>query len=432
MDQFSTIFRIIWAIASGILKEFWWIILPVVLFGIFADLFKTYLKELKKKELQPIYLELKFPEEASQKPLQFMELFFSNIKNIKIAEDHNISFEIVGIENRLKFFIRVPKKIKDLITISFYAQYPDVVLVETKDYLSDLPPNIPNNEFSFWGKEFKYKKSGAFPVLTYDGFFNIKEKIKRGAINEANSYDPLSVLIELFNRMKTNDIVCLQLIVRNFTDPEKAKWDFESKSLYSPLVGKEAPKVPEKLSKTLSKSWSTALNSLINPSTAPEPKKEEKVKLPTEVEKEAIKLIEGKINGANFITGIRLAYISPKKDFSDFIPNTFEMFLKQFNTSIANSFDEIKDPRPWYKNWVKFRDRFFPIVKHNLEHKMFDKTITRKKTEKGIIMGAKELVSLFHFPFQNVYISSVVMEKNQKGAPPPNLPFINEDEQTDI
>jgi hypothetical protein len=58
---------------------------------------------------------------------------------------------------------------------------------------------------------------------------------------------------------------------------------------------------------------------------------------------------------------------------------------------------------------------------------MFEKTVERKKAEAGIIMSAKELVSLFHFPFQNVYISSVVMEKNQKGAPPPNLPFIKEE-----
>jgi hypothetical protein len=196
---------------------------PIVLFSIFVDLFKTYLVESKKKETQYTCLELKFPEEASQKPLEFMELFFSNIKNIKTTDDQNISFEVVGIDNQLKFFIRVPNKIKDLITISFHAQYPDVIFTEDEDYLLRLPPNVPNNEYSFWSKEFKYKKSNVFPVLTYNNFFNIKEKVKRGTINEANSYDPLSVMIELFNRMKQDDIVCLQLMVRNLNDKEKEK-----------------------------------------------------------------------------------------------------------------------------------------------------------------------------------------------------------------
>ena len=434
MDQLLPIFNTLWVIIVRILNEFWWILLPVVLFNIFVELYKSYTKELKKKEFKPVYFELKFSEEASMKPLQFMELFFSNIKNIKLADDQNISFEIVGIDNQLKYFIRLPEKIKDLVTITLHAQYPDINLIPGEDYFLRVSPNVPNNEYSFWAKEFKYKKANPFPILTYDNFYNNKDKMRK-TISEASSYDPLSVIIELFNSMKREDIVCLQIMIRNFNDEEKAAWELESKTLYNPLVGKEAPKKPAPASSAFSKTLTEFFNGVIPLIVyPPEVKKEEKPKTSTEIEKEAVKLIENKINNSNYVTNLRLSYVSTKKDFNDFIPSTFEMFIKQYNTSFANSFEEIKDPRKWYKNWVKLRDKFFPQISNRLTHLMFEKTVGRKKAEKGFVMSAKELTSLFHFPFQNVYISSVVMEKNKKGAPPPNLPFIQnvEEEETDI
>ncbi len=433
MDQFSKIFKALWIISVGILREFWWVLLPIFLFIIFIDLWKAYRNGLNKKESSSVCLQLLFSEEAAAKPLQFMELFFNNIKNIKIPENQGISFEVIGIENQLKYFIRVPEKIKDLITITFHAQYPDVTLLVVDDVFSRVPPNIPNNEYTFWGKEYKYKKANPLPVLTYDNFYNNKDKGKKN-IGEANSYDPLSVIIELFNSMKPNDIVALQLIISNLNDEEKKSWEIESKTVYNPLIGKEPPKKPESLTHILIQSCANAIYNLVTfgqylgIEDGKDAKKDDKPKTQNESEKESAKLVETKISNANYTTSIRLSYISPKKDYTDFIPSTFEMFIKQFNTSSANSFEEIKDD----SRWAKFRSKIFPNTNTYLAHSMFDRTINRQKAEKGVIMSAKELTSLFHFPFQNVYISSVVMEKNKKGAPPPTLPFIEMDKETDI
>lgn len=432
MSQFYTIFMTIWRIIIGIFREFWWIILPLILFNIFRDLLKLYLKELRKKESNFICLQLLFSEEACLKPLRFMELFFDNLKNLKLEEDQNISCEIVGIDNQLKYFIRMPEKAQDLIAIILHSQYPNVELVQVDDYFSRIPPNVPNNEFSFWSKEYKYKKGNPFPLLTYENFYNIKtqEKLKSSNITnniiEPNSYDPLSVIIEIFNRIRPDDIISVQCIIRNLNDKEKTDWDFEAQSIYNPLIGKAAPQKPESVGRILTKSIGDSLNSAITSviTSTPTTTTASTPKTTTDTEQATIKNIEKKISGTNYKSSIRLNYISRPTDFSNSVTTSLEMFLKQFNNPCGNSIEEIKNDAPLVKMKTKIRNKIFPYIPTQISRQMFQKAINRKPSEKEIIISSKELASIFHFPFQNIYLSSVVMKKNRPGSPPPNLPYI--------
>ncbi|HOE15562.1 MAG TPA: hypothetical protein PLH82_02760 [Candidatus Paceibacterota bacterium] len=100
------------------------------------------------------------------------------------------------------------------------------------------------------------------------------------------------------------------------------------------------------------------------------------------------------------------------------------MFLKQFNNPCGNSIEEIKNDAPLVKMKTKIRNKIFPYIPTQISRQMFQKAINRKPSEKEIIISSKELASIFHFPFQNIYLSSVVMKKNRPGSPPPNLPYI--------
>jgi len=150
--------------------------------------------------------------------------------------------------------------------------------------------------------------------------------------------------------MRPDDIISVQCIIHNLNDKEKADWDFEAKSTYNPLIGKEAPQKPEPIGSILTKTIGESLSVAITSITAtPETKKEEKPKTPTDVEKETIKNIESKINDTNYKSSIRLNYISRQTDFSDSIASSLDIFLKQFNNPFGNSVDEIKNDAPLVK-----------------------------------------------------------------------------------
>ncbi|MDD4784077.1 MAG: hypothetical protein PHY32_00445 [Candidatus Pacebacteria bacterium] len=76
-----------------------------------------------------------------------MKNFFENLKNVKIKDDKRIVFELFCFNNQLRYIIITPKSLKDLVEVAFYSQYPDIKIIESLDYLSTLPPNIPNNSF---------------------------------------------------------------------------------------------------------------------------------------------------------------------------------------------------------------------------------------------------------------------------------------------
>jgi len=51
------------------------------------------------------------------------------------------SFEIVKIGNRIRFFLRVPRKYAQFLTGQIYAHFHNVEILEVGDYLKNIPSN---------------------------------------------------------------------------------------------------------------------------------------------------------------------------------------------------------------------------------------------------------------------------------------------------
>ncbi len=418
MHEFIIIFHALWQLLTGIIKEFWWILLPFLLFWIFKSLLKKYHQILKIEDSQYSCLEIKFSAEAAQKPLQFLELFFNSLKNIKLEDNQNISLEIVGKDKLLRFILRVPIKIRDLISIALYSQYPNITIVEINDYLNDLPPYIPNKNYDLWYKEYKYKKPSPFPILTYESFFNIQSQMKTAPKDalEQIIFDPYSTLLELLQKAQSQDLIIIQIVIRNLNDLEKQEWDFISKTIYNPLIGKEPPQKPAALGSKILKDFISSMIPAV--SSRSSENKGEKPKTLTENDKQLAEKVENKINGINFVTSIRVAYIWPRNHKTEVIPSSLELFIKQFNTT-TNALEEISDQNSQLKisKWLP--------AKNISQNDNYLKLKERRQNKEVMIMSAKELASLFHFPFQNIYFSSIIWEKNKRGFPPQNLPIIH-------
>jgi hypothetical protein len=401
-----------------ILREFWWLIIPLTLFVYLKKLYKTYKGLVKKADDDPmVFLEIKFSLDSFKQPVTSMKNFFENLKNIKIKDGKKIVFEILCFKNQLRYICMVPKSLKDLVEVAFYSQYTDIKILEVMDYLSALPPNIPNNNFDIWGEEYKLKKESIFKI-------NV---IRNDIVSDKDSkvIDPITILAEAADKTDYQGITIVQIVLSQLNDPQKASYALESENVINKLLGKP---VVEK--KTLQKEtlglMKIMLNQMLNP--AKEDKKEEKKEVAPEDKAKAGEL-KTKNDLGVFACNFRVAYIAPKACIQKFVSPSISMFVKQF-TSSQNSFEGIADKGIEYK--VEglipklLSNASKPQIELSMKKDFFQRAINRKFEKKIMVLNSEELATIFHFPFQRISVQSVDFIKNKEVAPPSNLPIILE------
>jgi len=138
-----------------------------------------------------------------------------------------MSLEIVGFAQGVHFYIRVPKKYRKLVESAFFSQYPDAEIEEAQDYISFLPPDLPNHEFDIWGTDYVLARDNAYPLKTYPYFEQILQF-------EELSIDPLATITEVISNLENNELVWLQLLIR----PIGSEWTSRAKGVVDELTGK--------------------------------------------------------------------------------------------------------------------------------------------------------------------------------------------------
>ena len=111
-----------------------------------------------------------------------------------------------------------------------FSQYPTIEIIEKEDYLSSLPPNLPNKNYDLWGTEFVLEKNSAYPIKTYPFF---KEEKSEGFS------DPLNNLAELINNLSEKEHYFIQIIVQPLDKEKQEKWVKESKEEEDIVLGKK-------------------------------------------------------------------------------------------------------------------------------------------------------------------------------------------------
>jgi hypothetical protein len=344
-----------------------------------------------------------------------MKNFFENLKNIKIKEGKKVVFEIVCCKNQLRYLCIVPKSLKDLIEVAFYSQYPDIKINEISDFVCQLPPNIPNNNFDIWGEEYKLKKESIYQINT----------IKSDIISDKDSkvIDPITILLETTAKADYQGIIIFQIVLSQLNKDQKEKYTIEGDNVINKILGK-----PVIVKKTVLEEFlglfTQVFKEVISVTSAP---KEEGKKEPSNDDKEKAKNLKTKNDYGVFSCNFRVGYISPKEYAEKFVPSSINMFIQRF-TSSQNSFEAIDNKGVELKTETLLDKWLTSISKNqielNMKRDLFQRIVNRKMEKKFFVLNSEELAAIYHFPFQKVSTKSLDYIKNKESAPPPNLPII--------
>jgi len=421
---FSLILKIFWEI----LKAWWWLPLPIILFFPLKSLYLWYIQEKWFEKIEWVMLEIKIPREI-ERPMKAMEQVISNFWSFydppnfreKWIEGKfllDFSMEIASIDGVVHFFLRVPRNVRGIFESAIYSQYPEVEISEVEDYTKKVPQNIPNQDWDLWGCDYVMMKESCYPLKTYASFFEPTQEVK-----EEKRVDPLAVLIEGLSTLKPGEQFWFQIIATPITNAEVA-WVDEGKKVIDKIIGRPAPPKPKSITGEFFKTLFTG-----QPPFASEKKPEERV-LPglalTSAEQEKIKAIERKLGKQAFKTNIRFIYLGKRDVF--FKPR----IRLGLNFSVGVSTQDLNGIKPWGKTITKvtYPAPFRKKRVYLRQRKMFRNYVKRypplypRSPGKGVfVLNAEELATLWHFPSRmGAPTPTFPRIEAKKGGPPPAIP----------
>ena len=395
--------------------------MPIWIFNILFDVYMKYIHIRFLKNTKFVLLELKVPKDVIKTP-KSMENIFATFhatrmsvtefkkKYIKGETQLWLSLEIVGNGGGISFYIRTPEQFRNLIEAQIYAQYPSAEITEVSDYIDFMPKDVPNKYFDCWGADFGLAKEPAYPIRTYEFFEEVKEE-KR--------IDPLSSIVETMSKLKGDQKIWFQILIKYSDDEWKKKGD----EIVNKLAGKKGPPKETTFGQFVGE---FTVNLIKAPVVLPEwsfggENKDEgtsKVSHLTQGEKDIIEAIQDKTAKLGFESFIRFLYIDRRETFNRQNINSVMGALQQFNTQNLNALKLYKpsscSAKPPLKPQKEFLKKRLLYVAYRL--RMFNPGIKA-------ILNTEELATLYHFPITTVEAPFLQRIGAKKGEAPINLPI---------
>ncbi len=390
------------------LRNFYWLIVFLVLAKIYFNYRRAYLKKKEQEEKRIkdwSTFEIKITKDTEGGP-KLMENFFNNLKTFSKGY---LVFELVGIKKEVHFYLRFPREYQKILESLIYSIFPKVMIEKSEDYFSSLPPFLPNRQYDIWGTEFILEKNSVYPIKTYN-FFSKEE-------NQLDGVEPIANFSEIVSRLDEKEYYIIQFIFRPLNSEEEKKFVESGKSEEDIVLGKKAPE-----KKITTKDWAIAffinlITGIYRPPVWPEEGEKKEPPPPSFSQQETANLIERKISKKCFETGIRVLYISPINIFNEINTLGFLSYFNQFDFKNLNSF-KVNDLATTF-----FEGRFF-VQRRTLLKKIefYKKALKRDPTLEKIILNSEELATVCHFPSGKTKIPSISQILFKKGEPPPYLP----------
>lgn len=376
-----------------------------------------------------IMLAVDVPKETEQSPKAMEALFATvaalwggpNIKEKWIDGEVApvISFELVGIDGYIQYYIRLEKKFRDAVESAIYAHYPDAEISEVDDYAHAFPDKFPDDNYQAWGTEFTLKKPSYFPIRTYESFeHRLSQELK----------DPLAVLLENLGKLKPGESIWLQFLISPL-GPAANDWIKPGiKYVYEEIGKEEKTKHKSSMLSDLFEHASAfpgelaAQLGLLGGGGHEEEKAEDPWKFlrSTPIDKARLELVTQKISKPGMNTKIRLVYIGKHDVFSK--SSREKMIKGMFNLYSlldCNRFGTVGKTTPkhdyvWQKwNEDKKRTRIVRAYKHR------DEEIGGNH----FILNVEEMATLWHFPSILVRAPFISKTVAKRGEPPIQLPI---------
>jgi len=244
------IYQFILSPLGQLLRSWWWLVFFFLLKDFFLERWLWWRTEgWLDKNYNPVLLELKIPNDST-KPIRAMETVMANIhaalyqpadtweKWVEGQIQTSMSLEMVSIEGEIHFYVRLSSGFRDAVEAAFYAQYPDIEIIEVEDYTRKIPLNIPNKDWDLWATDYKSFRPDAYPIKTYKEFETEKE------ITEEQKIDPVAVLLEAFSKVGPKEQLWIQMVIKPVSSDSGSTWVEEALAVRDKLA-----KRPDKIVK---------------------------------------------------------------------------------------------------------------------------------------------------------------------------------------
>ena len=183
-------------------------------------------RKRESSSIDSVLLQIALPRK-NEIQIDAMEQVFASLYSIKkggwkqkFSFQPTVSFELVSIEEDIRFYIWCPKKLKDLVEKQIHGGYPDAEIKEVQEY------NIFTQEGKVAYKSFQLRSANYKPIKTFKDL----------------ATDPLSSITSVMAKMSSDEAAAVQILV----SPAGSEWKKEGKHFISETKKKESD--PEKAS----------------------------------------------------------------------------------------------------------------------------------------------------------------------------------------
>ncbi len=416
----------LWESVRSVWGAVWWIALPLLAFFFFWDFWLIYLHFRFVTGIDWKLLEIKVPKNILKTPKAMEQIFAAahvpysyglrlTEKYWEGKEEYWTSFELVGQNGEIHFYMRVPTQFRHLMESAIYSQYPEAEITEVEDYVKQMPYVLPNKVFDVYGEEEILRAPNCYPIRTYPMF---EEAV------EERRVDPMAMIIETVSKLKDDERIWIQIMAR----PTGDDWKDKGMAIVDKLTGREEKKKKKPFfSSIFGVTMEEVLRSPFqHPSLEVERKREEgtnfRILMLTPGQREVVEGIERKIAKLGFETNIRFLYIDKRGSFSRDHVASISGFFRQFNTQNMNLLkpDKATMTRAIHYWLVALRLRWRKRLV--FEHYR-DMVFNPHKP----ILNIEELATIYHFPITGVGTTSLEKVESRKGGPPAPLPVIEEE-----
>ena len=196
----------------------------------------------EERSIDSVLLQIRV-QRGNEIKIDAMEQVFASIFSIKkggwkqkLSVQPTVSFEIVAIEEDIRFYMWAPKEFKDLIEKQIHGGYPDAEIIEVPEY------NIFNEDGKVAYKSLQLRNEDYKPIKTF------KEL----------ATDPLSSITSSVAKMGPQEAAAIQIVI----SPAESQWQKNGKSYLSSTKKSESD--PEKASYGVSAKTLEAIESKIS------------------------------------------------------------------------------------------------------------------------------------------------------------------------
>jgi len=430
----APIFSIIWQIV----KNWWWLLLPFILWRPFYFLLKWWRIDRFLNKQKMILLEIKMPKDML-KPIRAMEVVMAGLRQafydtpgswwerwVEGKVQLSGCFEIASIGGDIHFYIRTLDSSRDTIESIIYSQYPEAEISVAEDYTKKVPKDIPNKDWDLWGADYMFPKEDPYPIKTYIDFETEHEA------KEEKRIDPIASMLEAMAKIKPGEQLWVQIIAEPVgKDNGLKEYQKQGAKIRDKLARreeKESPKRPIIID---------AIDVLLTGNVPAEKEKEKEIMPPemklTPGEREVIIGVERKLSKPCFRTSIRFIFLGEREVFFKANLRLLWGFWGALVREDANAL------YPYGKTITKIHGSWFLPINSLRERrvyirkrKLFKNYIRRNrplfpfagKYNSGTFMlSVEEMATIFHFPNKISSPAPLVSRvEAKKGEAPSGLP----------